>query len=73
MVDEGDTIELISTGDEYTKLEPGATGTVTMISSISEEVSGKPGGQKQVWVNWDDVPSKLALLEGEDKWKVIDD
>ena len=63
MVKIGDRVELIHTSDPYTHLKRGDTGTITGIDTIL-------GGQKQIWVNWDDG-SKLALLEGIDRYKVI--
>jgi hypothetical protein len=58
----GDTVELVYTNDELTKLRPGDRGTVT-------KVEGKPG-DRVIWVMWD-TGEKLALLEEIDRFKVV--
>lgn len=71
MVKEGDRIELVNTSDEYTNLEPGDRGTVTNIDTLDPEITGKGRSYQQVWIDWDSG-SKLALIKGEDEFKVID-
>lgn len=60
----GKRIQLVRTSDPYTRLRPGAMGTI-----VHERVDGIGG--HTVSVNWDDG-STLALILGEDSWKVID-
>lgn len=66
---EGDRVELVATSDPYTTLTAGDRGTVTSIDTIPAEITGgRP--QRQIWVDWDSGPT-LALLEGEDEWRVV--
>ena len=58
----GDRIELLYTNDEMTKLESGDRGIVT-------KVEGEPG-DRLIGVTWDNG-ERLALLEGIDKFKVV--
>ena len=58
----GDRIELITINDTWTKLEKGSRGTVFKIEAEDEDAL--------IWVNWDNG-EKLALLEGIDKYKVV--
>lgn len=70
MVQEGDRIELVHTSDEYTNLEPGDEGTVTGTSTVPAAVTGgRP--ERQIDVEWDSG-STLSLIQGEDKYRVID-
>lgn len=55
----GDRVELISCTDKYTKLEPGAKGTV-----LREDDVGT------IHVQWDDGHT-LGLIKGEDSWRKI--
>ncbi len=55
----GKKVELISTTDEYTKLQPGAIGVVSFIDDTGT-----------VFVNWDNG-SRLGLIPGVDKWKFL--
>lgn len=55
----GDRIRLVSCSDPYTKLVPGAEGTVTFIDSLGT-----------VHVAWDDGHT-MGLVRGEDQWTVI--
>jgi Domain of unknown function (DUF4314) len=57
----GDRVELVYTSDPYTRLEPGARGTVTFVNSLGTE-----------HVRWDDGHS-LGLVRGEDCWRTITD
>lgn len=57
----GDRVELVHTSDGYTKLRPGALGTVSLVDSLGT-----------VHVDWDDG-SKLGLIPGEDSWKKVSD
>jgi len=63
MVKIGDRIELLETTDSY--LKPGFKGRVTNISTT------KVSEQYIIEVNWDDG-TNLALIEGEDRFKVIE-
>jgi len=58
----GDRVRLVSTSDPYTKLEPGALGTVHRVVESRTESS--------LFVRWDDG-SRLSLIEGEDEWDVV--
>ena len=71
MVQEGDRIELVHTSDQYTQLEPGDRGTVT---GTREMPAGITGGapERKIQVDWDSG-SSLALIQGEDSYKRIDD
>lgn len=55
----GDRVICISMDDEYSAVPTGIPGTVTHVSVVF--------GEKQYNVNWDNG-SKLALIEGVDKW-----
>jgi hypothetical protein len=55
----GKKVQLLYTNDEYTKLQPGATGTVNFIDDFGT-----------VFVSWDDG-SNLGLIPGVDRWKLI--
>jgi hypothetical protein len=63
----GTRIELVSLapgepGEYVETLQPGTKGTVT---------GSNDGMVPQLWVKWDDG-SNLALLPGEDSWKVVE-
>jgi hypothetical protein len=58
MIQPGDRVTLIHTSDPYTKLQPGARGTVEM-----QDDAGT------VHVKWDDG-SSLGLIPGEDRFSV---
>lgn len=68
MTKEGDTIELIHTSDPYSSLSAGDRGTVTRVKRLEPPIVERP--TRQVWVDWENG-SNLALLEGEDSWKVV--
>lgn len=71
MVTTGDRVELVSTSDPYTNLEPGDCGTVTDISQTpAMGPDGRP--ERQIWIDWDSG-SKLALIQGEDRFAVINE
>ena len=55
----GKKVELISTNDEYTKLQPGAIGVVNFIDDFGT-----------VFIKWEDG-SRLGLIPGVDKWRYI--
>jgi hypothetical protein len=55
----GDRVRLVSTSDIYTRLEPGALGTVSLIDSVGT-----------VHVDWDDG-SQLGMVRGEDRFVII--
>jgi hypothetical protein len=57
----GRKVQLIYTNDEYTKLVPGDTGTVSLIDDTGT-----------VFVNWDNG-SRLGLIPGVDKWRYLFD
>lgn len=69
MITEGDRVELVQTDDEYTDLEPGDAGTVTMITSQSLTPDASDSMRK-FWVDWDNG-SKLAMLEDVDEIKKV--
>lgn len=71
MVQEGDRIELVHTSDEYTALEPGATGTVTGITELPPGLTGRNQPETQVDVDWDSG-SSLSLIQGEDSFRKLD-
>jgi hypothetical protein len=54
----GDRVRLLYTNDPWTRLQPGALGTVTHVSV------------GVVWVNWDEG-SNLGLLIDDDIWEVV--
>jgi len=58
----GDRIKLVLTTDKYTELEPGALGTVSSVN--------KTPWERQISVDWDSG-SKLMLLEGIDKYELV--
>lgn len=66
-VEPGDRIQLISTNDPYTDLEPGAKGTVEKITE--SVVEGRP--MSEVHVDWEDG-GYLTLLEDVDEWYVVE-
>lgn len=55
----GKRVRLKSTSDQFTKLAPGAEGTIKLIDDLGT-----------VHVNWDDG-STLGLVPEEDFWEVI--
>jgi hypothetical protein len=61
----GKRIKILYTDDRCTKLRTGDMGTITGVSTI-------PEGNRQIPVNWDNR-STLAMLEGIDKYKILDD
>ena len=58
----GDRIRLVRCTDEWTRLRPGALGTVRRVDDF---------GTATVHVNWDDG-SRLGLVPDEDEWLVLD-
>ena len=56
----GDRIEITEINDDFSKLEKGSKGTIFKIDKY----------QELIWVNWDNG-EKLALIEGIDKFKLI--
>ena len=62
----GDRIVLIYTSDGFTGLKPGEEGTVTSVSPPSSLAAFET-----INVKWDDG-STLSLLDGEDKWRLLD-
>ena len=54
----GDTVRLVSTTDEFTRLVPGARGRVAFVDDIGT-----------IHVEWEDG-SRLGLVPGEDRWAV---
>lgn len=59
MARRGDRIRLVSIVDDFTRLWPGATGTVSSIDDLGT-----------VHVLWDDG-SRLGLVPGVDVWETI--
>ena len=55
----GDRIRLVRCTDEWTRLTPGALGTVTVIDSVGT-----------VHVRWDGGGT-LGLVPDEDAWEVV--
>jgi hypothetical protein len=55
----GDRVELVSSTDKYTVLQPGERGTVRLIDALGT-----------VHVEWDSG-STLGLIPGVDDWKVL--
>jgi len=60
-IDVGDRIELLGMNDTWTKLKKGSQGTVFKIDQ----------DQELIWVHWDNGET-LALLQGIDKYKILD-
>ena len=60
----GDRVICISMDDEYAAVPTGIPGTVTQVSVVF--------GEKQYNVSWDNG-SKLALIDGADKWMKEED
>jgi hypothetical protein len=54
----GDTVRLVWTSDEFTRLVPGARGRVSFVDDLGT-----------VHVEWEDG-STLGLVPGEDRWAV---
>lgn len=71
MVSENDRIELVSTDDPYTNLEPGDRGTVTDVSRLPPGI-GSTDEEKQISVEWDSG-SSLKLIDGVDEYRILDD
>jgi len=61
-VEVGDRVEIITINDTWTKLEKGSKGIVTKIEQEDDEAL--------IWVKWDNG-EKLALINGIDKFKII--
>lgn len=55
----GERVELIYTSDRHTRLRPGARGTVDLVDDLGT-----------VFVRWEDG-SKLGLIPGEDRWRIL--
>jgi hypothetical protein len=55
----GERVELVRTSDPYTRLQPGARGTVTYVDDLGT-----------VHVAWDSG-SRLGLMPGEDEFRVV--
>lgn len=59
--DKGKRIELVRTSDPYTRLRPGAQGTVVFADDLGT-----------LFVNWDDG-SSLGLVLGEDDFRFVNE
>lgn len=70
--DEGNRVELVSTSDPFTSLEPGDRGTVTGTDTVPAEIGPGTGPQTQVWVEWDDG-QRLAMVLGEDSIRTVEE
>ena len=57
----GDRVQLVFINDTWTNLQPGDKGTVYKVDEY----------QELVWVEWDNG-EQLALLDGVDKFKLIE-
>jgi hypothetical protein len=55
----GDRVELVSTTDPYSRLQPGDRGTVTSVDCLGT-----------LHVRWDSG-SLLSLLPDEDTWTIV--
>ena len=55
----GRQVQLIEVNDQYTKIKPGYTGTISFIDDTGT-----------VFINWQDG-STLGLIPAIDKWKYI--
>lgn len=58
----GDKIICVKMDDPYSPVKPGTPGTVKSVSNVQ--------GSKIYYINWLG-DSKLALIEGVDKWRKI--
>ena len=63
----GKRIKLVSTSDPYTSLKPGDLGKVLDVQKV--DLPSK--SFTQIWVKWDNG-SRLALIDGEDSYEIID-
>lgn len=70
MPSEGDRIELVSTTDPHTELQPGDRGWITGIAIDLPPIA--PTVERKYWIEWDNG-STLAMIEGTDSIRVIDD
>lgn len=57
-----DRVQLIFTSDPHTLLNTGSKGTVKRVRSAF--------GAMEITVDWDSG-SKLTLINGEDRWRVL--
>ncbi len=55
----GKRVRLVSHTDPYSKLHAGAEGTVMLVDDTGT-----------VFIDWD-TGEKLGLIEGEDRWEVL--
>ena len=55
----GDRVRLVRCTDPYTRLRPGALGTVSVVDDLGT-----------VHVRWDDG-GNLGLVPGEDSWEAV--
>ena len=63
----GKRIKLISTDDQCTRLKTGDMGTISDLTRLPQSL----GNTLQIWIRWDNG-SHLALLDGQDKYLIID-
>lgn len=62
----GDRIQLIRTTDEYTDLQPGELGTVTMVYDGTSMFDGVT-----VYVNWDNGSTLGLIYEAGDRFTIV--
>lgn len=60
--DPGDRVELVHTDDEYTLLEPGARGTVALVSDVPWPT---------VHVRWDDGSTLSLIPSAGDRFRAV--
>lgn len=63
----GRRVRLVSCSDPYTALRPGAEGTVQFVNDYAI-----PEPERSLHVKWDDG-SNLGLIEGVDRWELLDE
>ena len=64
MIEPGTRVELVACDDEWTRLQPGARGTVTGVVLVPFV------DRVQVWIDWDDG-SRLTLVDGLDGLRAV--
>jgi len=64
----GDRVRLIHSDNKFTLLKPGDLGTVWDIATFSLMDEQQ---MRQVWIQWDNN-SRLALLEGIDRFEIVE-
>lgn len=70
--EKGDRVELISTTDPHSDIEPRTRGTVTGTDILPPSVTGKRRPERQVHVDWDDG-SKLSMVLSQDTIRKVEE